>query len=134
MRATTKLLASIIDNPLKILLFMLTATTFVSIMSAQAVTNTQVQGTIANVLCPIYEGLHTGVFIIGLALIVLGGVLYAVSHVGGGSLKSTLQGYGIGMIMGGIIGIIISVLAPFIVATIAGNSVSSITSLCTGVI
>jgi len=78
--------------------------------------------TISSALCSIYNIVHTVIFIIGLVLIILGGAMYAGAHVLPGNLKGSLQGYGMGMIVGGIAGVIIALSAPYIMNTIAGNN------------
>ncbi len=80
-------------------------------------------------ICNLYNTVHTIIFILGLALIILGAVMYALSNVIPGSQKGAFQGYGVGMIMGGIIGVIIAVIAPFILGIITGNT--AIASTCT---
>jgi hypothetical protein len=76
---------------------------------------------ISSALCSIYNIVHTVIFIIGLVLIILGGAMYAGAHVLPGNLKGSLQGYGMGMIVGGIAGVIIALSAPYIMSVIAGN-------------
>ncbi|MGC8622594.1 MAG: hypothetical protein ACP5UC_01360 [Candidatus Micrarchaeia archaeon] len=78
--------------------------------------------TISSALCGIYSLIHTVIFIIGLVLIIVGGAMYAGAHVLPGNFKSQLQGYGMGMIVGGIAGVVIALSAPFIMTTIVGNS------------
>ncbi len=78
--------------------------------------------TISSALCGIYNIIHTIIFIIGLVLIIVGGAMYAGAHVLPGNFKSSLQGYGMGMIVGGIAGVIIALAAPFIMQTIVGNT------------
>ncbi len=53
---------------------------------------------ITNEVCSIYNIIHTVIFVIALALMVLGGAIYAVSHATGG-MKGTLQGYAMGLIL-----------------------------------
>ncbi|MCL5404974.1 MAG: hypothetical protein M1125_04040 [Candidatus Marsarchaeota archaeon] len=86
--------------------------------------------TITSVICPIYSAISIGIFILGLALIVLGGALYAAAHIMPGQSKGSIQGYGMGMVVGGVIGVIIAELAPFILAILTGNSESAIKSYC----
>jgi len=76
---------------------------------------------ISSALCSIYTIVHTVIFIIGLVLIIIGGAMYAGAHVLPGNLKGSLQGYGMGMIVGGIAGVIIALSAPYIISVIAGN-------------
>jgi len=83
---------------------------------------------ISSALCGIYTIVHTVIFIIGLVLIIIGGAMYAGAHVLPGNLKGSLQGYGMGMIVGGIAGVIIALSAPYIMTVISGNS--SVGSAC----
>jgi len=122
-----KMLLGLTDRNLaRTLLSLITLTSFLSISGAQ-ISSASISGPISSIACAIYWGLHTVVFIIGLALVLLGAIMYALSHVGGGQFKSSLQGYGIGMITGGIAGIIIAEVAPYILSTIAGPGFSSCT-------
>lgn len=80
-------------------------------------------------LCSALSTVQTVLLVIGILLIVLGGTLFAASHVMPGQSKGSLQGYGMGMILGGVIGLVIAVLAPYIFQVIVGNSLV-ITSAC----
>ncbi|MCL4375587.1 hypothetical protein M1394_02200 [Candidatus Marsarchaeota archaeon] len=81
-------------------------------------------------LCNVVNTVRTVVGIFALVLFVVGGVLYAAAHFlpSAGNLRSGLQGWSLGMIMGGIIGLILVLAAPWIVSTVAGfgSSISSI--------
>lgn len=61
------------------------------------------------------------IFILGLVLMILGAALYASAHVLPSQTKGTVTGYGMGMIMGGVVGVIIAVAAPYILTQIANN-------------
>ena len=77
---------------------------------------------VTNTICGIYSLVHTIIFVLGLLLIIIGAAMYAGSHVLPGNLKSNMQGYGMGMIVGGIVGVIIALSAPFILGVITGNT------------
>ena len=79
-------------------------------------------------ICSIYGAVHTAIFILGLTLMILGGALYAGSHMMPGSSKGSIQGYGMGMILGGVIGVIIAIAAPYILGLLTGNT--NIASTC----
>jgi hypothetical protein len=108
-------------NMTRTMLSLITLVSFISIAGSQGISSSQISGPISSIACAIYWGLHTVVFIVGLALAMLGAIIYAISHIAGGQLKGSLQGYGIGMITGGIAGIIIAELAPFILGAIVGQ-------------
>jgi hypothetical protein len=89
-----------------------------------------------NVICAIitlYQDVAAAIFVIGLMLMILGGALYAGAHLMPSQQRGSLQGYGMGMVLGGVIGIIIAVIAPFILQVISGNSVSDVLQAANGV-
>jgi hypothetical protein len=61
---------------------------------------------------------------------ILGSALYASAHIMPGQSKGTLQSYGMGMIIGGVIGVIIAVLLPYIFSLITGNTINTYTAIC----
>lgn len=73
-------------------------------------------------ICSIYNTIHTAIFILGLALLILGAALYAAGNIAPGNLKGTIQGYGLGMITGGVVGVIIAVIAPYLLTVISGQA------------
>jgi cytochrome c oxidase assembly factor CtaG len=88
--------------------------------------------TVEQTLCSIYNAIHSLVFVIALVLIVLGGILYAGAHMVPGDTRGKLQGYSWTMIIGGIVGIVIVLLAPWLVGLFANSSGATgfSTSLC----
>ena len=84
-------------------------------------------------LCSLVNDIQDAVFIVALALLTLGGALYAIAHMMPGQTKGALQGYGMGMIIGGVVGVILVAAAPFAVNTLlGGNSVVGATPIqCT---
>ena len=101
------------------------------LLSFASVTYAQVANNAVNAICTIYKDVESIIFILGLVLIILGGAMYAGSHVLPGQTKGSVQGYGMGMILGGVIGVIIAVSAPYILTLITGNS--TISSQCSSV-
>ncbi|MCL5093338.1 MAG: hypothetical protein M1128_02640 [Candidatus Marsarchaeota archaeon] len=79
-------------------------------------------------ICAVYGAVHSAIFILGLTLMILGGALYAGSHMMPGTSKGTLQGYGMGMILGGVIGVVIAIASPYILGLITSNN--NITAQC----
>jgi len=112
----------------KLILPVLAILSMVTLASGQTYNAEQ---TIINEVCSIYNIIHTVIFVIALALMVLGGAIYAVSHATGG-MKGTLQGYAMGLILGGVIGIIIVLLAGPILSLVAsvGNTTFSVATAC----
>lgn len=96
---------------------------FSSLLSVFTVSQTgNVASNITGTICQLYNTVHTIIFVLGLVLIIVGAAMYAGSHVLPGNLKSSAQGYGMGMIVGGIVGVILAISAPFILQVITGNS------------
>ncbi|MDE1827833.1 MAG: hypothetical protein KGH65_01595 [Candidatus Micrarchaeota archaeon] len=81
-------------------------------------------------LCGIVGGVRTVIGVIALVMFLVGGVLYAVGHFmpAAGQVKASMQGWAMGMILGGVIGVILVILAPFIISTILnfGSGLSSL--------
>ena len=73
-------------------------------------------------ICKLFNTIHTIIFVLGLALMITGAALYAGANVMPATQKGQLQGYGMGMIFGGIIGVILALAAPFILQIISGQS------------
>lgn len=82
--------------------------------------NGSVVTTITSQLCGIVNGVRTVIGVIALVMFLVGGVLYAVGHFmpAAGQIKASMQGWSMGMILGGVIGVILVILAPFIISTI----------------
>ncbi|ASI14026.1 multipass membrane protein [Candidatus Mancarchaeum acidiphilum] len=85
---------------------------------------------VTNTICGVYTEIKTIVFILGLVLVILGAIMYAVGHVLPATSRGSIQGYGTGMIMAGIIAVIIAVLAPYILSTIGGNAYANAIASC----
>jgi hypothetical protein len=69
---------------------------------------------ITRVICQVYNTVRNLIFLIGLVLVIVGGTIYALANFMGGSHKGSFQGYGMGMIIGGVLGVVIAVAAPYI--------------------
>ena len=92
------------------------------------------QGLTTNVItpiCSVYVTVHTVVFILGLTLLILGAALYAGGNIAPGNLKGQIQGYGMGMIVGGIVGVMLAIIAPWMLGVISGNT--TIAAICSSV-
>jgi hypothetical protein len=93
-------------------------------------TATAVTASVTSDICLIYNAVHSVIFILGIAMVILGGALYAGAHVMPGTSKGTIQGYAMGFILGGVVGVVIAIMAPYIISIIVGQSASSITTTC----
>ena len=79
----------------------------------------QISGPAISLPCIIYLSLRSIAFIIGLFLVLLGGLMYALSHIGNETLRGRLQDYGTNIIVGGIALIALIELLPYILTLIA---------------
>ncbi len=94
----------------------------------------------ANVLCAVFNSVRNIIFLLGLTLMILGAALYAGANIMPSQQRGGFQGYGMAMIIGGVVGLVIAIAAPFVlnllVAAGGTNSVigytssSAVTSLC----
>lgn len=73
-------------------------------------------------ICKVYNVVYAAVFVLGLTLLVLGAALYAGGNIAPANLKGQIQGYGMGMIVGGIVGVMLAILAPWLLGVITGNT------------
>jgi hypothetical protein len=72
-------------------------------------------------ICIFYWSLRGVVFVIALALALLGSIMYAISNVGGGDFKISLKSYGTDMMIGGVVAILIAELVPYLLSLMFGN-------------
>lgn len=107
-----------------IVLFLLISGLLGTIASAQS--NTPVSAGITGALCQLYNTIRNVIFLLGLALVILGGAVYAGATIMPGSQKGGFQGYAMGMIVGGIIGVAIAVAAPFILNLVVSANANSV--------
>ncbi len=72
---------------------------------------------VQNVLCGIVTTVSQVLSILALMMFILGGTLYAFAHLlpATGTFRGNMQGWGMGMLLGGIIALILYIIAPFIV-------------------
>jgi hypothetical protein len=98
-----------------------------------------------NALCNVFNTVRNIIFLLGLTLMILGGALYAGATIMPGQSKGAFQGYGMSMIIGGVIGVAIAVAAPFVLNLVVsaggtsivsygggGSGISGISTLCGG--
>jgi hypothetical protein len=65
-------------------------------------------------ICNVFNTVKTIIFILAILLFVLGGVLYAGSNMLPSSQRGEFQGYGMAMIIGGVVGLAITLAAPYV--------------------
>ncbi len=73
-------------------------------------------------LCTLIGQIRGTIFLLALALVALGGALYALAHLMPQQQKGGLQNYGMGMIIGGVVGVVLVLLAPFILGAVASGA------------
>ena len=100
---------------------------FASVTFSQSFTSS-----VTTTLCKLFNTVHEVIFILGLTLMVVGAALYAGANVMPAAQKGQMQGYGMGMIFGGVIGVIIALAAPFILTIITGSSTIAATCATVG--
>jgi hypothetical protein len=95
-----------------------------------------------NTICTVFNTVRNIIFLLGLTLMILGGALYAGANIMPSQSKGGFQGYGMSMIIGGVVGVAIAVAAPFILnllvssggssSVLTGTGSAGVTSLCPG--
>lgn len=69
---------------------------------------------VSSAICTIFRDITSVIFVLALTLVILGGTLYAGANLLPAQTKGAMQGYGMSMVVGGVVGIIIVLAAPFI--------------------
>lgn len=92
--------------------------------------STSASGAVVIQLCSIVLAVRTIVGVMALTMFLMGAILYSIGHFlpVAGQVKASMQGWSMGMIMGGIIGVILVIIAPFIITTLI-NFGSGLTAL-----
>jgi hypothetical protein len=93
-------------------------------------------------ICEVFNTVRNVIFLLGLTLMILGGALYAGANIMPSQSKGGFQGYGMAMIVGGVIGVAIAVAAPFVLnllvtsggssAVLGSTGSSTVVTLCGG--
>jgi hypothetical protein len=96
-----------------------------------------------NAICTVFNTVRNIIFLLGLTLMILGAAVYAGANIMPSQQRGGFQGYGMAMIIGGVVGVAIAVAAPFVLNLLvsgagAGNVLGStgsttVTALCAGV-
>ncbi len=109
------------NNFFRLFYYILAASTALGI-----VTNVYAASNTINMLsssfCGIVNLVKSVISLVALLMFIAGGVLYAIGHFlpAAGQIKGSMQGWAMGMIIGGIVGIILVILAQPIVSMVAG--------------
>lgn len=131
------------SNPLKYLRLLLVLISISAVFStfafSQANSPSGASSSVTSAICKIYNTVRNVIFLLGLTLAILGGAIYAAASLMPGSHKGGFQGYGMGMIIGGVIGVAIAVAAPYILTLVVqanpnsiltGTGVAGVNGLC----
>ncbi len=104
-------------NKLRLLLYVLTATSVISTVFGESLLSS-----LSVTLCGFIQGIRNVIGILAMALFLIGGVLYSVAHFIPTSVefRKSLQGWSTAMIIGGIIGLIVVIIAAPLVTLFAG--------------
>jgi hypothetical protein len=102
----------------------------VSVMYAQLPPQGTAEYNAMSALCSVYNPIVGIIFILALVLIVLGGALFAGSNMLPAQTKGQIQSYGMSMIIGGVIGIVIYLIAPFMIGVLGGTAASTQIGYC----
>ncbi len=116
-------------NKLQVLLYTITLASIVSVVLGDSLLSS-----LSATLCGFVTTIRTIIGVLALALFLIGGVLYAIAHFLPTSLdyRKNLMGWSTAMIVGGIIGLVVVIIAQPLVTlfiqtgSAAGGSVSSI--------
>ncbi len=95
------------------------------VVPAQGTGSSAASSAVMKTICNIFNTIKEVIFVLGLALMILGGAIYAGANLMPSQSRGGFQGYGMAMIIGGIIGVAIAVAAPFILNTIVSASGAS---------
>jgi len=87
-----------------------------------AVAFSQAANPAVNALCQVFNTVRNMIFLLGLTLMIVGGAVYAGANLMPAQSKGGFQGYGMAMIIGGVIGVAIAVAAPFVLNIIVNSN------------
>ena len=101
-------------------------TTIASSSSGSSGAATPLTSLLTSELCGIVYSIQSVVGVLALALFLIGGVMYAIAHFLPPSVdyRKNLIGWATAMITGGVIGLIVVIIAPMLVNMFAGASAS----------
>ena len=91
-------------------------------------TTAQMATTIRNALCGFQTLVYTVLPTLALIMFLFAGLAYAASQVFGAEMRAKAQGWAMSLLVGGILGIFIAVLAPILVEIFVSMSAGAMTT------
>jgi hypothetical protein len=118
-------------NLLKAIYYMFFATTFLGVVFGGGKSGGDSGLTaVSSAFCALVGEVRGIIALFAVVMFLIGGVLYAIAHFlpSAGQFRGNLQGWAMGMILGGIVGVILVIIAQPIVNMVAGfgNDISSV--------
>jgi hypothetical protein len=110
--------------------FILLAVSVLGLFGTLATSQTTASGA-TSALCVVFNTVRNIIFLLGLTLMILGAAIYAGANIMPAQSKGGFQGYGMAMIIGGVVGVAIAIAAPFVLNLLvqsAGGGVLTTTS------
>lgn len=98
----------------------------IMLATSQAGGSTAVGSSVTSALCEVFNTVRNVIFLLGLTLMIVGGALYAGANIMPSQSKGGFQGYGMAMIVGGVIGVAIAVAAPFVLNLVVSAGTSGV--------
>ena len=98
----------------------------VMLATSQTGGSTAVGSSVTSALCEVFNTVRNVIFLLGLTLMIVGGALYAGANIMPSQSKGGFQGYGMAMIVGGVIGVAIAVAAPFVLNLVVSAGTSGV--------
>ncbi|MGC9129598.1 MAG: hypothetical protein ACP5GB_01815 [Candidatus Micrarchaeia archaeon] len=115
-------------NALKVMYYLFFATALISIVNGATSSNSITA--VSSAFCALVNTVRSIIALFAVVMFLIGGVLYAIGHFlpNAGQLKGSVQGWAIGMILGGIVGVVLVIIAQPIVNMVAkfGSGISSV--------
>jgi hypothetical protein len=94
--------------------FIFLAVSIFGLFGTLAASQSAVASGATGAICTVFNTVRNIIFLLGLTLMILGGALYAGANIMPSQSKGGFQGYGMAMIVGGVVGVAIAVAAPFV--------------------
>jgi len=111
---------------MKYMLISMSILSLLGVMLASSQGASGVGSAATNALCQVFNTVRNVIFLLGLTLMIVGGALYAGANIMPSQSKGGFQGYGMAMIVGGVIGVAIAVAAPFVLNLVVSAGTSGV--------